>query len=362
MYGAIIFIRNKLFDWHVFRSVAYQFPVISIGNITVGGTGKTPHVEYLVQLLSEHFHVATLSRGYKRKTKGWRLAEVDSSADEVGDEPLQIKRKYPQAIVAVDANRQRGISHLRELQPSPEVIILDDAFQHRKVSPSLSLLLVDYQRPIDTDHMLPWGQLREQAYEKRRAGVIIVTKCPKKLEPIEQRIFIKELNPYPYQKVFFTTYSYADLVPVCPRVKKSLPRKYIKNLAREKSVGIVLVTGIANPQPMVEFIDNKMGGKITHLAFPDHHHFSKRDFLRIRKSYDTLDTEAKFVITTEKDAMRLYKFCNIAGSFSEAMYYLPIRVKFLDKSDEKFNKQLIDYVRENKVHSFLHPRQSRGNS
>jgi tetraacyldisaccharide 4'-kinase len=362
MYGAIIFIRNKLFDWGVFRSTAYQFPVISIGNITVGGTGKTPHIEYLVRLLSESFQVGTLSRGYKRKTKGWRLAEVESSADEVGDEPLQIKRKFPQAIVAVDADRRRGIKRLREQNPYPEAILLDDAFQHRKVSPSLSILLVDYQRPIDSDHMLPWGDLREQAYEKRRAGIILVTKCPKKLEPIEQRIFIKEFNPYPYQKVFFTTYSYADLIPVFPRAKKSLPRKYLKNLSREKSVGILLVTGIANPQPMVEFVNNKMGGEVTHLAFPDHHQFTKRDFLRIQKSYDAMDTEEKFVITTEKDAMRLHKFCNIAGPLSKAMYYLPIRVKFLDKSDEKFNKQLIDYVRENKVHSFLHPKQSRGNS
>jgi len=358
----VIFIRNKLFDWGVFSSAHYDFPVISIGNITVGGTGKTPHIEYLVQLISSDFKVATLSRGYKRKTKGWRKVEVNNTASEVGDEPLQIKRKFPEALVAVDAKRTRGIDNLRQQQPAPDVILLDDAYQHRKVSASLSILLIDYQRPIDKDHVMPWGDLREQAYEKRRAGIIIVTKCPKKLEPIEKRIFIKELNPYPYQKVFFTTYSYADLVPVFQDNKETLPRKQVKQLTKEKQVGVLLVTGIANPAPMKAFIRKKMGAEVTHLAFSDHHAFSKKDFSRIRKAYESMDSEVKFVITTEKDAMRFHKFCNIAGPLSEVMYYLPIRVKFLDKSDEKFNKQLIDYVRENKVHSFLHPKQSKGKS
>jgi len=359
IYRLVILCRNKCFDWGVFSSSRYNFPVISVGNITVGGTGKTPHTEHLLRVLSAHFQTATLSRGYKRKTKGWQLASADSKAEEVGDEPLQIKKKFPQTHVGVDANRRSGIIKLRELKPQPEVIVLDDAYQHRKVTPSISILLVDYNRPIDGDRMLPLGNLREPAYQKKRAGIILVTKCPRDLEPIEQRIFLKELNPYPYQKVYFTTYSYSDLVPVFPRRKKSLPKKYIRQLARDKKVAILLVTGIATPEPMMEYIKYQMGGDIYPLIFPDHHDYQHKDFKKIMEAFEAMEGDEKFVITTEKDAMRLHKFCNIAGPLLEAIYYLPIRVRFLEKAEEKFNQQVITYVRENRVHSFLHPKQGR---
>ncbi|MGM0504272.1 MAG: tetraacyldisaccharide 4'-kinase, partial [Bacteroidota bacterium] len=196
LYGLIIYLRNRFYDYGFFKSTSFTIPIISIGNITVGGTGKTPHVEYLADLLKSEFSVATLSRGYKRKTKGFILAGDQSTAKEIGDEPRQIKQKFPNIEVAVDSKRVRGIQKLIDSNKDLDVVLLDDAFQHRKVQTNLSILLVDYNRPIDKDFMLPLGNLREQAFEKKRASIIIITKAPKDIKPIERRVLFNELHPY----------------------------------------------------------------------------------------------------------------------------------------------------------------------
>ena len=191
LYGFIIYIRNRLYDFKLLKSNSFNIPLISVGNITVGGTGKTPHIEYLVDFLKSEFNVATLSRGYKRKTKGFILSTLESTDQEIGDEPRQIKQKFPDINVAVDADRTNGINQLIDLNKDLDMILLDDAYQHRKVNANLSILLIDYSRPIDKDYILPFGDLREQAFEKKRANIIIITKSPKDLKPINRRIFFK---------------------------------------------------------------------------------------------------------------------------------------------------------------------------
>jgi len=201
VYGMIVWIRNTLFDYQVIRSTEFPIPIISVGNITVGGTGKTPHIEYLVKILKEEFEVATLSRGYKRKTRNFILAGPDPDVRDIGDEPVQIKHKYPDVHVAVDRKRVNGIRELMKRIPQLDVILLDDAYQHRSVKPGLSILLIDFNRPTWEDHLLPAGRLREQTYEKRRANIILITKCPDRLKPIERRIIVKDLRLFPFQQI-----------------------------------------------------------------------------------------------------------------------------------------------------------------
>lgn len=214
LYGFVVCIRNRLFKWGILKSEEFDIPVICIGNITVGGTGKTPHTEYLVKLLKDKYRIAVLSRGYGRKTKGFILAGSDSTSRQIGDEPLQIKQKFPEVLVAVDAKRTRGIHNLMALEDPPEVILLDDAFQHRYVKPSYSIVLTNYNRPAYLDKLLPAGRLRESFGHIYKASMIVVTKCPDDLKPIDYRLITHEINPYPYQSLFFTRFTYKQLVPV----------------------------------------------------------------------------------------------------------------------------------------------------
>jgi len=349
LYGLIVYIRNRLYDYQILKSAHFNFPIISVGNITVGGTGKTPHIEYLVDLLKSEFMIATLSRGYKRKTKGFILATEKSTAAEIGDEPMQIKQKFPDVQVAVDANRTNGIQKLREIIDGLDVVLLDDAFQHRKVVANLSILLIDYSRPIDKDFMLPFGNLREQTFEKRRAHIIIFTKCPADLKPMDRRILFNKLEAYPFQHVFFTTFKYG--------LPKSVFNKgqVISNLEDISGYQVLLLSGIANPKPLKKHIAEKISKNITDLEYSDHYDFNESDFKNIRRKFDSIDSDKKIIITTEKDAMRLQKFSNIAKDLSDSFFYIPIQVEFLNDRTDNFNQQIIDYVRKNKNHSFLYP-------
>ncbi len=349
LYGIIIFLRNKFYDWGVFKSHKFNMPLVSVGNVTVGGTGKTPHVEYLAELLKQEFSVATLSRGYKRKTRGFRLAGENSTAREVGDEPRQIQQKYPDVTVAVDGNRVRGIKKLRQQQPGLDLVLLDDAYQHRKVDVNLSILLIDYNRPISRDFMLPLGNLREQAFEKRRANIIIITKSPPDMQPIQRRIFLDRLKPYPYQSVFFTTLEYGEPRPVFP---EAAPKDASGKLHQQSS--ILLTTAIADPRPLKNYLQEKFSRQIVSLKFADHRNFSQGDIRKIHQRYNRLGDE-RVVITTEKDAIRLSGFTDMPGELKENMYYIPIRVKFLNDRTSDFNQQIIEYVRKNKKHNFLYP-------
>ncbi|MCB2194264.1 MAG: tetraacyldisaccharide 4'-kinase [Bacteroidetes bacterium] len=348
LYGLIVYIRNRLYDFQVFRSNRFKIPLISVGNITVGGTGKTPHIEYLVELLKSDFRVATLSRGYKRKTKGFVLATEESTDRDIGDEPRQIKQKFPDVTVAVDEKRTRGIKQLMQKNKDLDVILLDDAYQHRTVTPNVSILLIDYSRPIDKDYMLPLGNLREHAFEKRRANIIIVTKSPDNLQPIDRRMMYNEIKPFPFQHVFFTTFEYGALKPVFDPSENKNPSDF-------KDYEILLVTGIANPKPLKEHLAEKISKNIHVLEYSDHYNFKPSDFKRIEQKFDAIQSNRKIIITTEKDAMRLQKFSNIANNLKDSFFYLPIQVKFLNNRTDNFNQQIIEYVRKNKTHSFLYP-------
>ncbi|MCK5027983.1 MAG: tetraacyldisaccharide 4'-kinase [Bacteroidales bacterium] len=348
LYGFIIYIRNRLFDYNLFKSNQFNIPLISVGNITVGGTGKTPHIEYLTNLLKSEFKVATLSRGYKRKSKGFILSTINSTDTEIGDEPKQIKQKFPDIDVAVDESRTRGINKLIQ-QKNPDVILLDDAFQHRKVNPGLSILLIDFSRPINKDFMLPFGNLREQEFEKRRAKIIIVTKSPNDLKPIERRIIFNEIKPYPFQHVFFTCFDYGKITPVFGNSENKIEDNISKNYE------VLLVTGIANPKPLKKYILENISKNIHNLEYSDHYSFKDSDFKTITRKFKEIGSDNKIIITTEKDAMRLQKFSNIADNLKESFFYIPIQVKFLNNRTDNFNQQVIEYVRKNKEHSFLYP-------
>ena len=353
IYGLVVYFRNRLYDYSVYKSTSFKIPIISVGNITVGGTGKTPHIEYLVEILQKDFKVATLSRGYKRTSKGFILATTQSSSSEIGDEPRQIKQKFPEVFVAVDSDRVNGINKLLELCPDIDVVLLDDAYQHRKVKVNQSILLIDYSRPISKDHILPFGNLREQSSEMSRANTIIITKTPSGLKPIDRRILLNEIKSYPYQDVYFTSFHYGDLMPVFNIEKKTISIHDIKNYS------ILLVTGIANPKPLLDYLSENVSKNIETIQFSDHYQFTDSDIEFIEKKFHELKSINKVIITTEKDAMRLQIFSNIANNLKENWFYLPIKVIFQNDQAEYFNQQINEYVRKNKTHSFLYPKQSR---
>lgn len=347
IYGSIVSLRNRLFDSKILPSQEFDIPIISVGNITVGGTGKTPHIEYLVSLLKDQFNIATLSRGYKRKTKKFLVATPESTVNDIGDEPKQIKQKFPDITVAVDRKRVNGINSLLsdEIEPTFDAILLDDAYQHRYVKPGLSILLIDYNRPIHKDHLLPYGRLREQCWGKRRAHIIIITKTPKNLKPIERRIREKELNAYPYQSLYFTTFKYGKITP--------LFKSDTEQEVTLEDNSTLLVTGIANPKPLKEHI-MEHSNEVQELQFEDHHDFTSKDLQKIADAFSKIGSQNKIIITTEKDAMRLQEHPNIDIIKHLPIYYIPIEIDFLFEGEEQFNSQIVDYVKKNKRNSFLH--------
>ncbi len=355
LYGIIVFIRNKLYDYNIIASHSFKIPVIAIGNITVGGTGKTPHVEYLASLLKKEFKPATLSRGYKRKSRGFQMVEVNSAVSEVGDEPLQIKNKFPDITVAVDRKRVQGISNLLENHEELDVVLLDDAYQHRKVKANLTILLIDYNQPINKDFLLPFGNLREQVSEKRRANIIIFTKSPADLQPIQRRLMLTKLKPYPYQKVYFTTLDYGNPLPVFSVKEGSDKSTYSQHFEINEETNILLVTAIANPRPLKKYLEENISKKIYSLKFADHRNFSSLDVEKIRNRFQKLGKGDRVIITTEKDAVRLREAMHLDEGLKKALYYIPIKVRFLNNRTDDFNKEIIDYVRKNKKHSFLYP-------
>jgi tetraacyldisaccharide 4'-kinase len=351
VYGLIISLRNRMYDFSIFKSVGFDIPVISVGNITVGGTGKTPHTEYLIQLLHPRFKVATLSRGYKRKTKGFRKVETDSFVEDVGDEPLQMKKKFPDIHVCVCENRVTGIREILASGTSPDVILLDDAFQHRRVIPGVNIVLVDFNKPLKEDKMLPAGRLRESPWQLRRASLIIITKCPSEITPITRRIMAKDISLYPYQELYFTTLRYGSLYPVFKDTARS-----VSNFEAGKT-GILLMTGIASPEPLISFLKNSFS-EVETAVYPDHYYFSRSDILQIVQRLVKLKSPEKIIVTTEKDATRLISIEGLPGEFKSSLYCLPIQVKFLDMEGKLFDKKITAYVGENKINRELHLRKN----
>lgn len=353
IFGILVFIRNKLYDHNILSSRSFRMPLISVGNITVGGTGKTPHIEYLAELLRKEFNLATLSRGYKRKSRGFQLVTKDSTVKEAGDEPLQIKRKFPDIAVAVDRNRVKGVQSLREEIPDLDLILLDDAFQHRKIKVNLSILLIDYNRPISKDFLLPLGNLREPSHEKRRANIIIVTKSPANLKPIQRRVLLKKLRPYPYQSVFFTTYQYDKPRKVFGAYQEDTESTG-NEPALDQNTNILLVTGIANPSLLNTHIEKTYSSHIRRIQFPDHKFYTKKEIKKIKRSFNRMGGK-KAIVTTEKDATRIRELQDFPDELKPHVYYIPIEIKFLNNRTSNFNGQILEYVRKNRKHSFLYP-------
>jgi tetraacyldisaccharide 4'-kinase len=344
IYCLITGIRNFLYNSRILKSHEFGIPVICVGNLTVGGTGKTPHTEYIASLLRKEFEVAVLSRGYKRKSKGFLIATPDSASGDIGDEPLQIYRKFPDITVAVDTDRVRGVNSILKLRPGTGVIILDDGFQHRRITPGYSVLLSDYERLMIRDHMLPYGNLRESLKNMTRADIILITKSPENISPIQRRILVKEINKLPYQNLYFTTIKYGNLINVFDG-KASENDILGETCTAER--GILLVTGIANPQPLSDYIKSKTG-EFMHLSFRDHHAFTGNEILKITDAWSALKTANKYVITTEKDAVRLREFTNIAEPVRSSFFYIPVGIDFLNDDREEFDNLIVDYVRKNK--------------
>ncbi|MDT0295388.1 tetraacyldisaccharide 4'-kinase [Mesonia ostreae] len=318
LYGIIVGLRNKFFDWGFLTSTSYNFPVITVGNLSMGGTGKSPMIEYLIDLLKPDHQVGTLSRGYKRKTKGFLLLDVKNEAKDVGDEPLQFKRKFPEVFVAVDENRQHGISELRAQRTPPKVILLDDAYQHRKVKAGFSILLTAYHELYSNDIVLPAGNLREPAFGANRADVVIVTKCPLTISEEEKIKITKSLKIKAHQKLFFTGIHYEDyFTNGVQRIPIQLMEKFN------------LVTGIAKPKPLVHHLKAN-GLDVKHYSYPDHHLFTEKELETLRKE--------PLLVTTEKDFMRLKDHFP-----REKLFYLPIKTVFLENKKE-FDQEIKHFV------------------
>ncbi len=351
LYGMGVNLRNQLFDWRLLPSQSFDVPIICIGNITVGGTGKTPHTEYLIKLLQKEFQVAVLSRGYKRKSKGFVLATPETPMHLIGDEPYQMKLKFPHAHIAVDADRRNGIEQLcaPNVSPEVEVILLDDAYQHRYVKPGINILLVDYHRMIGEDALLPAGRLREPERGKERANIVIITKCPRDIKPMDYRIISKQIDLYPYQKLFFSTLVYGNLTPLYQGC--GLKERPLESL--EKDEKVLLLTGIASPEQLTLDL-GKYTNQIKTLSFPDHHSFSVKDIASIKQAYEQMGEGKKLIITTEKDSARLLGHPQMDDELKKNIYVLPVEIEILQNQQESFNENIIGYVRANSRNSILH--------
>lgn len=331
LYGLGIIIRNYLYNKKFLKSATFNFPLICVGNLSVGGTGKSPLVEYIVNVLHDNFKVATLSRGYKRKTKGYVLAKENTTAIEIGDEPAQFHKKFPHISVAVGEERVVAVAQLLHDKPDTEVIILDDAFQHREINPGFNILLTECNDLFTRDLFLPAGNLRDQRSSYKRAQVILITKCPPDFSTAEKQKVIEEINPTKNQKVYFTTIEYG------------IPFHIINNELRTFTLQdeILLVCGIANPKPLKTFLTHHCAAFYMQ-AYNDHHIYRIDDLNDIKKKFNNINATGKFLLTTEKDAVRLLKF---NGELQELpLYVLPVKHKFLFNQEKEFNELIMQFV------------------
>lgn len=331
-YLVIIWVRNKLYDFKIFRSTSFGLPIISVGNLSVGGTGKSPMVEYLVALLKDKYKIATLSRGYKRKTTGYALANENTTALEIGDEPMQFHVKFPEVAVAVGEERIFAIPQLLHDRPQTEAIILDDAFQHRAIKAGLDILLTEYDNLFMYDFYLPTGDLRDLKSSYKRASIIVVTKCKPELMEAERNKISDEINPQTGQEVYFTAIEYGQCYHLLSK------RRYeLKDIT-----AVLLVSGIANPALLKKMLEEHCKEYLI-LQYPDHHIFTIDDLRDIMGKFETINASEKIILTTEKDAVRLAKF----GSELEGMpvYVIPIRHHFLFNEGEKFNTRIGSFIK-----------------
>lgn len=332
LYGFIIWLRNKFYDKNIFHSISFNFPIICVGNLAVGGTGKTPMVEYLVRLLKDEYKVATMSRGYKRKTNGFAIANESTTALDIGDEPMQFYKKFPDITVSVAEERLVSIPQLLHDKPDTRIIILDDAFQHRQVKAGLNILLTEYRDLFTRDFILPAGNLRDIKSSYKRADIIMVTKCKSHLTEEEKNKIIAEIKPQPHQKIFFTKIEYGSPYHLFTKQEKFL----------SPETNILLVCGIANPKPIKEIL-NTYAATYDMMRFRDHHIFSMDDLKEIKIQFEKIDTINKIILTTEKDGVRLVKFEIELKELP--VYVFPIRHKILFGEEAQLNTIVSDFIK-----------------
>ncbi len=339
LYGAAISLRNIFYEAGLLKSTSFSLPVINVGNLSLGGTGKTPHIEYLITALSDYINVATLSRGYKRKSKGFRLVRTEDNAAVAGDEPLQFKRKFPHIPVAVSESRNIGIPMMLKQHPQIQTILLDDAFQHRSVVPGLNVLLTPYDEPFYEDYLMPLGRLREPRLAYERADIIIVSKCPASLSQEEQQTVIKKINPLPRQKIFFTKYQYHD--------PYFIHDKNVK-IKLDESSHVVLISAIAKVDYLLHFLEGITNVENV-VKFEDHHYFTDLELDQFKKIYDNIGIDNAFFLTTEKDAMRLDLHKDFLMKHNIPIFALPVEVAFLNDEAEAFEEAVKAFLIEFKV-------------
>ncbi|HRO43604.1 MAG TPA: tetraacyldisaccharide 4'-kinase [Flavipsychrobacter sp.] len=332
LYGGIVWLRNRLYDTGIFSSIEFSVPVISVGNLSVGGTGKTPHVEYLIRLLQYQYQVATMSRGYKRRTQGFLLADANANALRLGDEPMQYHMKFPEVAVSVAEERITGIPTLLQKRSDVDVVLLDDAYQHRSVKPGLNILITDFSKPFYNDFILPYGRLREGRNAYKRADIIIVSKSPLDLTEEKANEITCRINPLPHQQVFFSCIEYDTPYDFFTKETVSLT-----------NANAVLVCCIAKPEPLVHFLQRNT--KDVHvLSYPDHHYFLSKDMEEITDAYRNWNIPDKVIVTTEKDATRLHLQTDRLRSLNARIVVLPIRVSFLFREGEQFDRKVHQYI------------------
>jgi len=335
IYQLILVVRHVLYDWGLLSAARFQVPVICVGNLAMGGTGKTPHIEYLIRLFKNDFKTAVLSRGYGRNSKGFKLASGNMTYREIGDEPMQYFKKFDDIVVAVDENRAKGVDTLLKMPDPPQIILLDDAFQHRAIDAGLNILLTDYHNLYPNDFLFPAGQLRDINAAAKRADIIVVTKTPKVFSPFTRRRLTNIIQPKPHQKLYFSFLSYGRMIPVGEVAQIAVPRKIST---------VLMFCGIANPYPLQEFLQKKCTELIT-VDFPDHHTFQKKDMYHIINEYKNILGKNKIIVTTEKDAMRLIDSPYFSLFKNIPLFYVPVEVKFHEEEQQSFDQQLNEYVR-----------------
>jgi len=343
MYAFISSIRSYLFDKGIFKSSEFDLPIINVGNLAVGGSGKTPHIEYIIRLLIPEFKVATLSRGYGRKTKGYREVNVDSTAQESGDEPLQIKNKFPNIKVFVGEERVAAIPKILFDYPEIDVILLDDAYQHRAIKAGFNVLLTDYSKIFTQDKSMPFGRLREYPKAANRSDLIVVTKCPEIISQKENDNLKTEIQSFTDSEVLFSKIQYGELVP-------------FGNINKTNTIeNILVISALANPKPMLDYINTKYKPtNIEHLEYRDHYNFSKNDISTLIEKFNSFAEQNKIIIISEKDAIRLRAVTKGTAFDNLGVFILPIKISFIAESKEIFNDKIINYVRENKANHSIY--------
>ncbi|MEM0991503.1 MAG: tetraacyldisaccharide 4'-kinase [Bacteroidota bacterium] len=334
LYGIGVSSRHFLYGSGLLKSTEFSIPLISVGNLSVGGAGKTPHVEYLIRLLKDYINVGTLSRGYKRKTKGFLFVHGHQNASEVGDEPLQYKRKFPDVLVAVGENRTLAIPEMMRYFPDTQLVILDDAFQHIAIKPSLNILLTEYEHPFTTDFLLPSGRLREWRSAYQRADLIVVTKCPPLLAQERKERMIERIQPLPHQKIFFSHYTYGHPYYI-------FNRRYRGKLSKE--VDVLLICAIARTDYLLDYLEEQVNS-IVLMSFEDHHYFTKHDIGSLNATFQRMKSERKVIITTEKDAMRLELHKAFLTEHQLPIFVLPAQVDFLFEEGEQFDEAIRNHL------------------